>query len=274
MAPELLKNWRRTYLPATAYFTHTIIRRDPMLKRIEGAVMIINALLPLIVVLVAALIGWAFVYTVKSAAAEPLARMQASVERMDKTIDAAKQAAGVLTYGVIEGVAKPIRATTEQIEKIPASIKIAMPDINIPDARLPLKPHVEVKPKAGLPPVDVRVWMTDLNVGMPKIKGFTIPETQIPGLADVKQVLTDVFGIFGRFVDVLTKIASLGTLGEDVTVVLVATRDLIDNIAQATATLVTVIIVLFWVGIAWFLLSYVMWAQRRLRIGWALVRGL
>ena len=245
-----------------------------MLKRIEGAVMIVNTLLPLIVVLGATIIGLAFVYTVKSAAAEPLARMDASITRMDKTIDDAKQAAGVLTYAVIEGLAKPIRATTEQIEKIPASVKIAMPDINIPDARLPLKPNVEVKPKAGFIPVDVRIWMTNLTVGMPKIKGFTIPETKIPGLSNVKRVFVDVFGIFGRFVDVLTQIASIGTLGEEVTLVLAATRDLIDSVAESTATLVTVIIVLFWVGVAWFLLSYVMWAHRRLRIGWALVRGL
>ena len=245
-----------------------------MLKRIEGAVMIVNTLMPLLVVLAAVLIGWAFVHTVKSAAAEPLARMDASIGRMDKTIDDAKQAAGVLTYAVIEGLAKPVRATAEQIEKIPASVKIAMPDINIPDARLPLKPHISVKPKAGVPPVDVNIWMTNVTVGMPKIKGFAIPETKIPGLSHVKQVFVDVFGIFGRFVDVLTQIASIGTLGEEVTLVLAATRDLIDSVAESTATLVTVIIVLFWVGVAWFLLSYAMWAHRRLRIGWALVRGL
>ena len=245
-----------------------------MLKRIEGAVMIVNTLMPLIVVLGAILIGLAFVHTVKSAAAEPLARMDASITRMGKTIDDAKQAAGVLTYAVIDGIAKPVRTTAEQIEKIPASVKIAMPDINIPKARLPLQPHASVKPRAGFPPWDVNVWMTNVTIDMPKIKGFAIPETDIPGLSNMKQVLVDVFGIFGRFVDVLTQIASIGTLGEEVTLVLAATRDLSDSVAESTATLVTVIIVLFWLGVAWFLLSYAMWAHRRLRIGWALVRGL
>lgn len=245
-----------------------------MLKRIEGVVMIVNTFMPLILVLSAVLIGWALVHTVKSVAAEPLARMDASITRMNRTIGDAKQAAGVLTYAVIEGVVKPIRATTEQIEKIPTSVKIAMPDINIPDARLPLRPHVSVKPKAGVPPVDIRVWMTNLTVRMPKIKGFVIPETAIPGLSDVKRVFADVFGIFGRFADVLTQMASIGTLGEEVTQALAATRDLIDSVAKSTATLVTVIVVLFWVGVTWFLLSYAIWAHRRLRLGWALVRGL
>lgn len=245
-----------------------------MLKRIEGAVMIVNTLMPLIVVLGGTLIGWAFVHTVKSAAAEPLARIDASTKRMKVTIDEAKQAAGVLTYAVIEGVVKPISDTAAQIEQIPASVRIAMPDINIPDARLRLQPHLEVKPRPGIPPVDVRLWMTDVDVKMPKIKGFAIPDTKIPGLYDVKKALADAFGIFGRFADVLKQIASIGTLGEEVTLALAATRDLIDGVAGRLATLVTVVTVLFWIGVAWFLLSYSMWAHRRLRIGWALVRGL
>lgn len=244
-----------------------------MLKRIEGAVMIVNTLLPLIVLLGAALVGWAFYQAVKSATAEPLARIDASITRMNGTIDEAKKAAGVLTYAVIEGVAKPIGDTAAQIGRIPASVTIAMPDINIPDARLPLKPHAEVRPRPGVPPVDVRLWMTDLDVRMPKIKGFALPETRIPGLADVKTALADAFGIFRSFADVLKQIASIGELGEEVTQILAATRDLVDRVAERVAALVTVVIVLFWAGVAWFLLSYAIWANRRLRIGWAMARG-
>lgn len=244
-----------------------------MLKRLEGVVMIVNTLMPLILIGGLVLIGWALVHAVKSAAQEPLARIDASIERMEQSIGDARQAAGLLTHAVVEGVAKPIRETSKTIASIPASVHIKTPDISIPKANLPLKPNVEVKPKAGIPPVAVRVWMSDLSVEMPTIKGIAIPETPIPGLTEVKKVFGDVFGALEGFVDVLRRIASIGTLGDEVTQVLAATGDLIDAVAQATGTLLTVLLALFWFGVFWFLLSYVLWAQRRLRIGWALARG-
>jgi hypothetical protein len=244
-----------------------------MLKRLEGAVMIVNTLMPVIVILGITALGWAFVHTIRDAARDPLARIDASIVRMDATIVEARQAAGVLTYAVIEGVAKPIKATADAIGAIPASIRIDIPNIKIPNARLPIKPNVAVNARAGIPPVDVRVWMTDLNVSMPTIPGIRLPETRIPGLHEVKNALTDVFGIFARVVDVLKQIASIGTLGEEVTAVLAATADLVTAVRASTVWILTVARALLYLGIAWFLLSYAMWAHRRLRIGWALVRG-
>jgi hypothetical protein len=241
-----------------------------MLKRLEGAVMIINTFMPLIVLLGMTALAWAFVHTVREAARDPLARIDASIDRMDDAISKARQAAGVLTYEVDERVAQPIKTAVEKISGIPVSIHITMPDLKIPDANLPLKPKVS----ASLTPFYVHVEMEKLRVRMPTIPGIKLPETPIPGLFQLKQAFIDVFDILARFVDVLKQIAGIGALGEEAATVLAATGDLVAAARQSTTGIVTAAVVLFYLMVGWGLLSYVMWAHRRLRIGWSLVRGL
>jgi hypothetical protein len=224
-----------------------------MLKRLEGAVMIINTFMPLIVIFGMAALVWTFVHTVREATRVPLARIDASIGRMDDAITEARQAAGVLTHAVEERVAKPVKTALEKISGIPVSIQIDMPDLKIPDISLK-------KPKLEIP--------------MPTIPGFRLPVTPIPGLFLFKQVFHDVFDNLERFVDVLKQISGIGKLGEEVSTVLAATGDLIAAVKQSAAWIVTAVVVLFYLMIGWFLLSYAMWMHRRLRIGWALVRGM
>jgi hypothetical protein len=209
--------------------------------------------MPLIVILGMTALAWAFVHTVREAARDPLARIDASIDRMDDAVTEARQAAGVLTHAVDERVAKPIKTALEKISGIPVSIQVDMPDLKIPDINLK-------KPKLDIP--------------MPNIPGFKLPVTHIPGLFQLKQVFSDLFDNLARFVDVLKQIAGIGKLGEEVSTLLAATGDLIAAVKQSTAWIVTAAVVSFYLMIGWWLLSYAMWARRRLRIGWALVRGL
>lgn len=224
-----------------------------MLKRLEGAVMIINTLMPLIVILGMAALVWAFVHTVREAVRDPLARIDASIGRMDDAITEARQAAGVITHTVDERVAKPVKAALEKISSIPVSIQVDLPDLKIPDISLK-------KPKLEIP--------------MPTIPGFKLPVTPIPGLFLFKQVFHEVFDSLARFIDVLKQVSGIGKLGEEVTTVLAATGDLVAAVRQSAAWILTAVVVLFYLMIGWWLLSYAMWMHRRLRIGWALVRGL
>ena len=244
-----------------------------MFKRLEGAVMIINTFLPLIAILVFSALGWAFVHTVREAAREPLAQIEGSIRRMEATIGSAKEAAGDLSDAVIKGVAKPIASAANAVDAIPVSIHVDLPPLRIPDAHLPLQPHVAVEGRPGIPPVEVRIWMSDVNVRMPTIPAIKLPEIRIPGLQGVKKMFADLFGILVRFVDVLKRIAGIGSLGHEAATVLAAAAGLIEALRKSTAWMLTASVVLLYMGAAWFLLSYVMWAHRRLRVGWSLVRG-
>lgn len=224
-----------------------------MLKRLEGAVMIINTFMPLIVILGVAALAWTFVHTIREAARDPLARIGASIDRMDDAITEARKAAGVITHAVDERVAKPIKAAVEKISEMPVSIEVDVPDLKIPDISLK-------KPKLEIP--------------MPTIPGFKLPVTPIPGLFQLKQVFNEVFDSLARFIDVLKQISGIGKLGEEVSTVLAATGDLVAAVKHSAGWIVTVAVVLFYLTIGWWLLSYAMWMHRRLRIGWALVRGM
>jgi hypothetical protein len=244
-----------------------------MLKRLEGIVMIINTFMPLIVLLGITVLGWAFVHTVREAAREPLARIGGSIARMEVTIGEAKTAAGELTDAVIEGVAKPIQAAADAIGAIPVSIHIDMPALKIPNARLPIQPNVSVEGKPGFPPVDVRIWMSEVNVRMPTIPAVKLPEVRIPGLQGIKKLFADLFDNLARFVDVLKRIAGIGGIGREAAAVSAAAADFVQAIRAATAWILTTAITLLYLGAGWFLLCYAMWVHRRRRLGWALVRG-
>ncbi len=244
-----------------------------MLKRLEGSVMVINTFMPLIVVLGITVLGWACVHTVREAAREPLACIDGSITRMEATIGEAKTAAGELTDAVIDGVAKPIQAAADAIGAIPVSIHIDIPALKIPNARLPIQPNVSVEGKPGFPPVDVRIWMSEVNVRMPALPAVKVPEVRIPGLQGVKKQFADLFDILARFVDVLKRIAGIGGIGREAAAVWAAAADLVQAVKVSTAWMLTTAITLLYLGAGWFLLSYAMWVNRRLRIGWALVRG-
>jgi 16S rRNA G966 N2-methylase RsmD len=115
--------------------------------------------------------------------------------------------------------------------------------------------------------------MSHVNVRMPTIPAIKLPEIHIPGLQGVKKMFADLFNILARFVDVLKRIAGIGSLGQEAATVLAAAADLIEAIKKSTAWMLTAAATLLYLGVAWFLLSYAMWVHRRQRVGWALVRG-
>lgn len=227
-----------------------------ILTRIQGLVIIVNTLMPIILIVA----GFMIVRAIEDRARE--ADLQANVDRieaatgnMEKRVRAAGASAGKLAAEVAK-VGSAIGVVANSIDRIPP---LRIPDLKVPDINPRIQPDINLKRK---PPVR----FTKVLIKMPTIQGVKVKLPKLPGARELSKAM---HGLHGAFRDV----GGLAGLKQDVEAVVTAVTQLVKKIGAIAGDVLAPLKVIGIVAILWFGLSYVMWTLRRMRTGWALLRG-
>ena len=227
-----------------------------ILTRIQGLVMIVNTLMPVVLIVA----GFLIVQAIDERARE--ADLQANVDQIDAAVG--KMAKRVRTAGASVGkvageigkVGDAIGVVAVSIDRIPP---LRIPDLKVPDINPTIKPDINLTRK---PPVRFKKVL----IKMPTIRGVKVPLPKLPGAKELSKAM---HGLNVAFRDV----GGLAGIKQDVKAVIGAVTQLSKKIGAIAGGVLGPLKVIGIVAILWFGLSYVMWTFRRLRTGWALLRG-
>ena len=237
-------------------------------QRLNGIVMIIYALIPIIIVVVFLITFLTILHDIKSLVSGPLVEINNTLVEVKESTQKAKEE----ITNIIEPI-KTINAEVQEafeiVEQIPTGV--SLPDLGIPDVNLPVKP--DVKLGGGFPP-KVNIEMKDVSVAMPTIPGFEVP---VVGLQQVKTVLKDNFEILTVFNTIVSGIPNLDSLRDDSQKIVAGVQELVNGIQKIGSKVLGLIIFSAIMVIPWLIklciAPYATWAYGQVTTGWSLVRG-
>ncbi|NEO74399.1 hypothetical protein [Moorena sp. SIO3H5] len=237
-------------------------------QRLNGIVMIINALIPIILVVVFLITFLTILHDIKSLVSGPLVEINNTLVEVKQTTQKAKAEIGNILEP-IKTINAEVQEAFEIVEQIPTGV--SLPDLGIPDVNLPVKPDVNLG--GGFPP-KVNIEMKDVSVAMPTIPGFEVP---VVGLQQVKAVLKDNLEILRVFNTIVSGIPNLDSLRDDSQKIVAGVQELVNGIQKIGSKVLGLIIFSAIMVIPWLIklciVPYATWAYGQLTTGWALVRG-
>ena len=133
-------------------------------QRLNGIVMIIYALIPIIIVVVFLITFLTILHDIKSLVSGPLVEINNTLVEVKESTQKAKEE----ITNIIEPI-KTINAEVQEafeiVEQIPTGV--SLPDLGIPDVNLPVKPNVNLG--GGFPPkvnIEMFQWLCLLFLGL------------------------------------------------------------------------------------------------------------
>jgi len=218
-----------------------------MLRRLMGLVLIISILMPIILAVAGFFLVRQIVSDVENVARGPLRDIRTDLDAMKTTLDEASRA--------FQGLSSQI-----------ASIGSSLTGIGNTIAGLTTR----------LGPLDI----LDFNIRIPVINRTIrislpdIPAFNVPGLTELKNILSNAFDVFNDLVAVLGKIGSIGSLPSQLNGAVARMRGLVDDIGEVGSrwlgTLTFVAVVL----LVWVIATYIALVYRWLSSGWRMLQGL
>jgi hypothetical protein len=238
-------------------------------RKINGLLIIIIALMPVILITTFTITLMTVVNDVKTFVNGPINEINTTLIQVRQTASQAGEAIGK-SLEPIKEVNQDIKQALKQVDNLYLPEKVSLPNIGIPNLQLPVKPDVTI---SGKFPPKVNIKMEDISVTMPTIPGFDIP---VPGLKDVKNILENNFIILGQFSEVVGSIPYLEPIREDSQKIVIGVQNLVKDL-QTIAIKILALIVLGAMIIIPFLIRlfitpYIKWAHGRVRKGWELIK--
>jgi len=217
-----------------------------MLRRLMGLLLIFSVLMPIILGAAGFFVARQIVADIENAVRGPLDEINASLEDMKATVDEATQA--------FQGLSARIAAianTLGGIGRAIASVTTRLGPISIPNISVRL-------------PVIGRV-----TIPVPDIPSFTVP-----GLTELKSVLSSIFSVFNDSVDVFRRLASIGQLPEQLNRVVDQMTTLVNDVRDVFARWLGTLTAIGIVFLIWVAAVYIALVYRWLSSGWQMLRGL
>lgn len=258
------------------------------MARIKGIGIIIQALIPVIYLLVVTITLATIVLDIQSLVGEPVQEIDSALVTISGKLD---QAGNVIGSAIepIGDLDKKLAKTVETIDSIPEEIEI--PAIPIPDVKLPIKPRVKLSsrelkkpvvfvfdiPKIPKKPIlkipKVRVEIEKVPVALPDIPGMKV---SVSGLKQTKALLTKNVEIIGTLNKVIGILPNIEVIRDHYQKLIVGEQGLLVIINKICRNLFIMIILLvgtLLLSLPWLVVKYIKWASPQLTAGWQLLKG-
>ncbi|MBN1400803.1 MAG: hypothetical protein JXA74_08190 [Anaerolineae bacterium] len=221
-------------------------------RRLWGLIIIIRALFPILFVIAVVLIARQMVVEVRLAMAAPVARVNASIDRMQSTVTSAQEAAEDLNAGV-SAMVESANAINERIELELGQVTEA----------------VGVKP---LTLADKLFDLLGLKLSPSLItRSVNLEKTlDILGLSQVKGVFAQIANLFRD----VARITGVTAIARDVNAIIQEFQAAARLLLEIVGKWARIMTILALTAIGLLFISYLEHLVRSLRRGWALLRGL
>jgi len=217
-----------------------------MLRRLMGLLLIFSILMPIILGAAGFFIVRQFVADIENAVRGPLSEINAGLEDIKATVDDATQAFRGLS-GRIAAIANTLGGIGRAITAVTTRLgPISIPNISV---RLPV-------------------------IGRVTIPVPDIPSFSVPGLAELKSILSSIFGVFNDLTDVVRRVASIGQLPERLNRVVDKATTLVNDVSDVVARWLDTLTAIAIVFLIWVAAVYIALVYRWLSSGWQMLRGL
>ncbi|NEP31055.1 MULTISPECIES: hypothetical protein [unclassified Moorena] len=258
------------------------------MARIRGIGLIIQALIPVIYLLVVILTLATIVLDINSLVGGPVQEIDSALVTISGKFE---QTGNVIGSAIapIGDLDKKLAKTVETIDSIPEEIEL--PTIPIPDVELPIKPKVKLSsrelnkpvvfvfdiPKIPKEPIlkipKVRVEIEKVPVALPDIPGVKV---SVSGLKETKALLTQNVEIIGTLNKVIGILPNIEVIRDHYQRLIVGEQGLLVIIQKICRNLLVMIILLagtVLLSLPWLVVKYIKWASPQLTAGWQLIRG-
>ncbi|MGD1914320.1 MAG: hypothetical protein ACFB2X_26830 [Rivularia sp. (in: cyanobacteria)] len=236
--------------------------------KISGLLMIIYALIPMILITAFTITLLTIVNDVRIFVSGPINEINTTLIQVRQTAEQAGEQLGK-SLEPIQQVNRDIQKALKQVDNLYIPDKISVPNLGIPNLKLPVKPNVKISGK--LPP-KVNIKMDKVSVNMPSIRGFDIP---VPGLKDVKSILENNFVILGQFNEVVGNIPNLEAIREDSQKIVVEVQKLFKDLQSIGYKILILIIlgamILIPIIMKLIITPFIRWFYITIRRGWELI---
>lgn len=222
-----------------------------LFRRLRGIIIIIHALLPLALVLAIFLIAKQIAVEVRTALAPPITEITARVERMQHTVDEARQ--------TIDRVNREVSTMVQTAEGINERLQVDLG--NVTEA-MDIQPFRLADKIAELLGLTIKPRLITRSIDLSKT-------LDVLGLGQVK----GVFGQVARILQDLADLSGMSSMSEDVSAIMAQVQVIIkflSGILHKWAHILRLIGILVLVLL---LLSYLEHLVQSLRRGWTLLRG-
>ncbi|HKZ84865.1 MAG TPA: hypothetical protein VJ793_14520 [Anaerolineae bacterium] len=217
-----------------------------MLRRLMGLLLIFSILMPIILGAAGFFVMRQFVADIENAVRGPLDEINAGLEDVKATVDDATQAFRGLS-GRIAAIANTLGGIGRAITAVTTRLgPISIPNISV---RLPV-------------------------IGRVTIPVPDIPSFSVPGLAELKSILSSIFGVFNDLTDVVRRVASIGQLPERLNRVVDKATTLVNDVSDVVARWLDTLTAIAIVFLIWVAAVYIALVYRWLSSGWQMLRGL
>ncbi len=217
-----------------------------MLRRLMGLLLIFSILMPIILGAAGFFVVRQFVADIESAVRGPLSEINAGLEDVKATVDDATQA-----FRGLSGRIAAIANTLGGIGRAITAVTTRLGPINIPNINVRL-------------PVIGRV-----TIPVPDIPSFSVP-----GLTELKSILSSIFGVFNELADVLRRITSIGRLPQQLNRVMDKATALANDLRDVGVRWLGALAFIGVVLLIWVAATYIALMYRWLSSGWRMLQGL
>ena len=217
-----------------------------MLRRLMGLLLIFSILMPIILGAAGFFIVRQFVADIENAVRGPLSEINAGLEDIKATVNDATQA-----FQGLSGRIAAIANTLGGIGRAITAVTTRLGPINIPNINVRL-------------PVIGRV-----TIPVPDIPSFSVP-----GLTELKSILSSIFGVFNELADVLRRITSIGRLPQQLNRVMDKATALANDLRDVGVRWLGALAVIGVVLLIWVAATYIALMYRWLSSGWRMLQGL
>lgn len=211
-----------------------------IVKKIKGLWMIITAFIPIIWIMIFVNILFDVNHLVNSS----LNTINSTFSGMVATFENSANSLNNSVESPIRNIEKSLSEVSQRVNSIPVNIQT--PDIQLPDAKLPFE--------------------------LPTIPSFDI---SIPGLKDVKNILTKNFNILDKFNEVIGNIPNFEQNQVYFQEMVIGVQNSVKELQIITIKIIALVIIGAIIIIPFlmrlFITPYIRWTHSRLRKGWELM---
>jgi hypothetical protein len=222
-----------------------------LFRRIWGLVVIVRALFPVLFLAAVIIITRQITHEVRAAVAEPIARVNDSVDRAQETVRA--------TQDAIDDLNQNVGSMVERANSINEKLDI---DLGKVREAVGVRPFTLADKLLSLVGLTIEPDLVTKPIGLSK-------SVDILGLGQIK-------GVFGQVAELfrdVARISGIATVASDVEAIVGETRGALKSLAAIAVRWGRIVLVLTLLCVAMILISYLEYLSRELPRGWALLAG-